>query len=111
MRRLASAVLIVLLGFVSLRAQAPPPPPTEALETLALKRQLTQTLKQVADLQAALGACQGQLGGYHLQQNTQALEADEKAIVEKFDKANPGFTLDLKTGAVTKKPAPDPVKK
>ena len=111
MRRLASAVLILLLAVVSLSAQAPAPP-AEALDTLALKRQLTQTLKQVADLQAALGACQGQLGAYHFRQNTEALTADEKAIVEKFEQANPGFTLDLQTGAVSKKPAPpDPAKK
>lgn len=100
-------ILIFMFAVVALTFAQTPTAPTEALEILALKRQLTQTLKQIADLQATVGACQGQLGTYHLRQNTEALAADEKAMVEKFEKANPGFTLDVQSGTVTKKAPPE----
>lgn len=119
MRRLVFAVLLVFLGVLSVAAQAPPPvvvsealSPLELknLEVWQLKRQLTQAYRQVAELQALVGACQGQLGTYQATQNTQALDAEEKTLIEAYEQAHPGFTFSPKTGATSKKPVPSPGK-
>lgn len=121
MRRVASAVLLIVLWSVTPVAQVPAPPvapgaatadltPLERkdLDLWQLRQQLSGALKQIADLQAALGACQGNLGSYQAAQNAQALEFESKELVAKYEKAHPGFTLDPKTGQTSKKPAPPP---
>lgn len=82
----------------------PSPEIQKDLEVLALKAQLTQATKQVSDLQAAVGVCQSQLGPLQFEQNKLALQAEQRSIIEKFEKANPGFTLDPATGKSVKKP-------
>lgn len=74
------------------------------LEVLALKSQLTTALKQLSDLQAAVGGCQAQLGPLQLERNQAALDAEQKGIIEKYEKANPGFTLDHTTMKPVAKP-------
>ena len=121
-RQSIAACLVVALSCLCLgaavRAQAPAVVASDAaspevqkdLEILALKAQLTEAYKLIGEQRAMYGTCQGQLAPYQYQQNQSALKAEQQALIEKFEKANPGFTLDPASGAKVKKPAPPPAK-
>jgi hypothetical protein len=66
-------------------------------DILGLKAQLTTALKTISELQAALGACYGQLGPYQQQQNGQALEQETKALKERVEQRT-GYAWDPDTG-------------
>lgn len=83
------------------------PAPSKDIEILNLKAQLTTATKQISDLQAAIGGCQAQLGPLALERNQAALGAEQKSIIETYEKANPGFTLDPSTWKPVKKPEPE----
>jgi len=76
------------------------------IDLLTLKAQLASATKMISDLQAAVGACQGQLGPAQFEQNKQALTAEQAALKDAIEKARPGWTWNAATGAFTKKPDP-----
>lgn len=107
----AFGVLTPLLAFriATVWAQEQPAPSAAVkkdIEILTLKAQLTTATKQISDLQAAIGGCQAQLGPLALERNQAALGAEQKTIIETYEKANPGFTLDPGTWKPVKKPEP-----
>lgn len=111
--------MCVSVTAVALAGQAKPETPTitaapepsaevqKDFEVLTLKAQLTQATKQISELQAAVGACQAQLAPLQFEQNRTALQTEQKSIIDKYERANPGFTIDVQTGKPVKKPEPD----
>ena len=102
-------VLVILAGPLSLVVsviawQEPSADVKKDIEILTLKAQLTTASKQISDLQAAIGGCQAQLGPLQLERNQAALSAEQKTLIEKYEKANPGFTLDPATWKPVAKP-------
>ena len=95
-----------IIAFAQVVTPAPSAEVKKDIEILTLKAQLTTATKQLSDLQAAIGGCQAQLGPLVLERNQGALEAEKKGIIEKYEKTNPGFTLDPSTLAPVKKPDP-----
>lgn len=132
MTRRVLVLVFALLSISAVHAQAPSPeqapasaaarpfaadasPLTAAekkdIELLTLKASLASAYRQVADLQASLGACQAQLGPVQFEQNRQALTAEQAALKDAIEKARPGYTWDPQSGAFAKKPDPPVVKK
>jgi hypothetical protein len=81
-------------------------------DLLLLKAQLTQAYRQIAELQAVVGTCQGQLGTYQHQQNAQALEEDRRRLAARVEERT-GYTYDPTSGTFgAKKPVPtEPARK
>ncbi len=91
------------------------PPFTDAAkkdaELLSAHAQLVAAMKEISDLKVSVGSCQAVLGPLQLDQNRQALQAEQAALVADYEKTNPGFTLDGKTGLPAKKPVAAPAPK
>jgi hypothetical protein len=75
-------------------------------ETIRLRKELADAADQGNGLRAQLQLCQGQLAPMTFQQNAQEVAAERAKIVATFEATNPGYTIDLKTLAVTKKGPP-----
>lgn len=95
----------VLVG----QAQAPggqvdQPPTVSGL--FALRRENLALKQQVELLGAKLTVCQGQLAPGAYQASMETLDAERRQLVADFERAHPGWTLDTKTGQITKAPAP-----
>lgn len=50
------------------------------------------------------GICQARLGPVQLEQDGQALNAEQAALKEAIEKARPGYTWDPTTGKFVRKP-------
>ena len=98
----AGCLAVVLAFSVGVSATQQPAPQMSELEqarieTLALKRQLVEAIRQA-------GICQGRLAVAEYQQNTQVLESEAKQMQTQIETAHPGYTFQLTTGVLTKKP-------
>jgi sirohydrochlorin ferrochelatase len=111
MRRtlIIASTLVALVQLA--RAQAPSPPPALPVNGPPAVGELTKARAEIADLAQKLAVaaaerdlCRGQLAPASLQQNLREVNAERQKIVEAFEKENPGWTLDPRTLAVTKKP-------
>ncbi len=106
MRVLSVCVLALLLSAVAF-AQVPPSP-TQAgtlSEVERLKHENLQLQSQLAQLLAQKSDCEAQLGPLRAQAHNQALAAQATALKEQIEQAHPGYTFDVQTGKLTKKPA------
>lgn len=108
---LLAAVVAMSVLLSAQRAAAPPLPIASATkpeipavdELTRTKAERAQIAEQLAGVTAQLQICTGQLAPAVYQQNLQEVSTERARIVDAFERANPGYTLDLKTMAVSKK--------
>ncbi len=108
-----SLVMAALVASVhSARAQAPadalkPDTPPSLSEFVKAASERDAIAEQLAGATAQLAICRGQLAPTVYQQNLQEVENDRAKIVRDFEAANPGWTVDVKSLAISKKPTPE----
>lgn len=98
----AVAGLWPLLLFAQEPTATPDQPPVVS-EVFTLRKENLALKQQLELLGAQLTVCQGKLAPAVYQESMGALEQERLKLLEDFEKANPGWTLDLKTGAAVKK--------
>lgn len=93
----------LMFGLVEAQAPAAPAAPPTVSELTRTQAELAATVEVLAQTQAQLAQCRAGLAPAALEQNLKAVDAERAKIVAAFEQDHPGWTIDPKTLAVTKK--------